>query len=74
MTDYRHILVDQLDQVATITLNDPGTLNAASFAMVGELIAGLEGVVIQGARAIVLTGAGRGFCSGAKLSIARRSG
>ena len=68
MTDYRHILVDQLDQVATITLNDPGTLNAASFAMVGELIAGLEGVVIQGARAIVLTGAGRGFCSGAKLS------
>ena len=68
MTDYRHILVDQLDQVATITLNDPGTLNAASFAMVGELIAGLEGVVIPGARAIVLTGAGRGFCSGAKLS------
>lgn len=67
MMDYRTILVDHDGAVATITLNDPGTLNAASFAMTLEITTALEACVRDGARAIVVTGAGRGFCSGANL-------
>ena len=54
--------------VATLTLNRPDSLNALSPAMVDELrdaVAGLEG---SGARALLLTGAGRGFSSGADLA------
>ena len=57
------------DDVATVTMSDPATLNAASIAMVEELLAALDALPRrQGARAILLTGAGRGFCSGANLS------
>ncbi|MBY8824348.1 enoyl-CoA hydratase-related protein [Sphingomonas colocasiae] len=67
MTAYRTIRIDHDGAVATITLNDPGTLNAASFAMTLEITAALEAAVRDGARAIIVTGAGRGFCSGANL-------
>lgn len=68
MTDYRTILVEHDGAVATITLDDPATLNAASFAMALEITAALEAVVRDGARAAIVTGSGRGFCSGANLS------
>jgi 2-(1,2-epoxy-1,2-dihydrophenyl)acetyl-CoA isomerase len=55
--------------VATITLNDPGTLNAAGLELMADLDAAV-GAAIGSAevRAIIITGEGRGFCSGANLS------
>jgi 2-(1,2-epoxy-1,2-dihydrophenyl)acetyl-CoA isomerase len=62
-------LLYEVDQgIATITLNRPAVLNAVSSQMLEELHAVLN--AIQGdpaVRAVVLTGAGRGFCSGADL-------
>ncbi|HVK82280.1 MAG TPA: enoyl-CoA hydratase/isomerase [Verrucomicrobiae bacterium] len=52
--------------VAVITLNDPGTLNAAAVDMVEELADATKRAAGE-ARAVVLTGEGRGFSSGAKL-------
>ena len=56
--------------VATITLNDPSTMNAAGLDLVVELaeVFGKIAAGGEGARAVVLTGEGRGFCSGANLS------
>ena len=58
------------DGVATITLNDPATMNAAGLDLITELAEAFGKVAEgdQGARAVVLTGEGRGFCSGANLS------
>lgn len=55
--------------VGIITLADPATLNAAGLDLMDGLQAAFEGFVADDAvRAIVLTGEGRGFCSGANLS------
>jgi 2-(1,2-epoxy-1,2-dihydrophenyl)acetyl-CoA isomerase len=57
------------DGVGVITLSDPATLNAAGVDLVAELQAALDGFSVDDAvRAIVVTGDGRGFCSGANLS------
>ncbi len=54
--------------VATITLDRPATLNALDDRVMTELLAALGRVVADpGVRVAVLTGAGRGFCSGADL-------
>lgn len=53
--------------VAIVRLNDPATLNAVSVEMVDALLAALDQVEAR-ARAMVLTGTGKGFCSGANLS------
>lgn len=54
--------------VGVITLDDPASLNAMSPALMGELAAAIETESAEGAaRALVLTGAGRGFCSGQNL-------
>ena len=57
------------DDVAVITLSDPATMNAAGLDMVQELGEALRKLALGQvkARAIVLTGEGRGFCSGANL-------
>lgn len=60
-------LIDYMGDVARITLNDPDTLNAAGVDMVRALSEAFNEASAR-ARAIVLTGAGRGFCSGANLS------
>ncbi|WP_374468491.1 enoyl-CoA hydratase/isomerase [Phenylobacterium sp.] len=55
--------------VGVITLSDPGTLNAAGLDLMGELKSAFEDFAYGDAvRAIVITGEGRGFCSGANLS------
>ncbi|WP_068878052.1 MULTISPECIES: enoyl-CoA hydratase/isomerase [unclassified Phenylobacterium] len=57
------------DGVGIITLSDPGTLNAAGMDLMGDLTAAFEDFAYgDKVRAIVLTGEGRGFCSGANLS------
>lgn len=57
------------DRVGIITLADPATLNAADSESMAALTAALTGFIADDAvTAILLTGEGRGFCSGAKLS------
>src|SRR6202012_4193919 len=56
--------IDTSSNVATITLNRPDKLNSFTRAMHRELSAALDEVETSGARALVLTGAGRGFCAG----------
>lgn len=55
--------------VATITLDRPETLNAMNDALMTDLLTALQRVVDdESVRVVVLTGAGRGFCSGADLA------
>jgi 2-(1,2-epoxy-1,2-dihydrophenyl)acetyl-CoA isomerase len=55
--------------VSVITLSDPSTLNAAGLELMSDLQAAVAAAIADPAvRAIVLTGEGRGFCSGANLS------
>ncbi|HMS61809.1 MAG TPA: crotonase/enoyl-CoA hydratase family protein [Solirubrobacteraceae bacterium] len=72
MTDtaaFEHITYAVADHVATITLNRPDKLNAFTATMALEMIAALDVVDADDAvRAVVVTGAGRGFCAGADLS------
>ena len=66
MPDYQTILVERRGDVLVITLNRPDRLNAASLDLADELYAALDR--IDGARAVLITGAGRAFCSGADLA------
>lgn len=68
--DYQKIRLTNEDGVATITLADPTTLNAASLEVAREILLALASISAGKveARAVVLTGEGRGFCSGANLS------
>jgi 2-(1,2-epoxy-1,2-dihydrophenyl)acetyl-CoA isomerase len=54
--------------VATVTLNRPDRLNAMTEELIGGVLACLEQATADDAiRAVVLTGAGRGFCAGGDL-------
>lgn len=55
------------ETVAIVTMNRPDALNALSLQLTVDLRAALEKAVADGARAVVLTGAGRAFCSGGDL-------
>ena len=64
---YKKIEFDLSDDIATLTLNDPATLNAAGLDTVEEMQIALEKAGDL-ARCTIITGSGRGFCSGANLS------
>jgi 2-(1,2-epoxy-1,2-dihydrophenyl)acetyl-CoA isomerase len=59
--------------VLTVTLNRPDVLNALNESMHKELAAGLKEAGDPAVRAVVLTGAGRGFCVGQDLTEFRES-
>lgn len=67
---YSTILFDIADGVATLTLNRPDKLNSFTVEMHGELREALALVAdpAKGCRALLITGAGRGFCAGQDLS------
>ena len=62
---YATILAERRGDMLQLTLNRPDRLNAASLEMADELNAALD--QLDGARAVLITGAGRAFCSGADL-------
>lgn len=65
---YETLLLDVREDIATLTLNRPQRLNAFNRTLLAELHAALRAVIELGSvRALVLTGAGRAFCSGADL-------
>lgn len=70
---YETILYDMRCGVGTITLNRPAVLNAINPQMIEELHDVLAKVGADpSVRVVVLTGAGRGFCSGADLKARQR--
>ena len=62
---YETITFDIADSIATITLNRPERLNAMPPQMADEIADALD--QLDGARALLITGEGRAFCSGADL-------
>lgn len=64
---YQTLLVSQTAGLAVITLSRPEVMNALNAPLRAELRAALH-TAIGSARALVLTGAGRAFCSGQDLS------
>ncbi|MBB5716060.1 enoyl-CoA hydratase-related protein [Sphingomonas aerophila] len=62
-----HILVDRRGDVLVVSLNRPDRLNAAPPAMFIELREALAD--LAGARAVLIRGEGRGFCSGADVAM-----
>src|SRR5579871_6392730 len=64
---FERAILDAHGKVAVITLNHDATVNALSTAMVESLNAALDVVEKGNFRALVLTGDGRGFCSGADM-------
>jgi 2-(1,2-epoxy-1,2-dihydrophenyl)acetyl-CoA isomerase len=74
-TSYEQLVVERDGAVAVVRLNNPSKLNALSDTMTAELNAALEELAGDpGVRALVLTGEGRGFCSGADLGDIDRAG
>ena len=67
MTDL--VLLDVQDGIATLTLNRPDKRNAMSDEMRTQFVTALESVAADKAiRALVLTGAGKGFCAGGDIA------
>jgi 2-(1,2-epoxy-1,2-dihydrophenyl)acetyl-CoA isomerase len=67
---YEHILFDVAESgVATLTINRPAQLNALHVGVISEMIHAVDKLRDEGkARVLLMTGAGRAFCSGADLS------
>lgn len=60
---WKHVRLDVSDEVATVTLDRPGAMNALAGAMREDLVAAIEEAA-SSARVLVVTGAGKAFCSG----------
>jgi enoyl-CoA hydratase/carnithine racemase len=66
--EYEQIRYEPADQVLTLTMNRPDRLNAWTPTMLGELLDAFDRAdADDDVRAVVITGAGRGFCAGADL-------
>jgi len=67
--DFNSIVFERYDEIAVITLNRPNTLNVLNADLRREMHAAIDDVTNDDSiRALILTGSGRGFSSGADLS------
>ncbi len=67
--EYQEIRYTVEDGIACVTLHRPDKLNAFTSRMLAELLDALDRIDADDAvRAVIVTGAGRGFCAGADLS------
>ncbi len=62
------ILLESTGDVTVMTLNDPGVLNAFGQKLREDMSAALDRIEASATRCVVITGAGRAFCSGANLN------
>src|ERR1700678_336665 len=65
--DFKTIQLAYDARVATITLNRPDKRNAISFELIDDLLRALDEIAESDALALILTGAGKAFCSGLDL-------
>lgn len=67
---YEDLLLEVKDHIALVTLNQPQKLNALSRGMVTSIARACDDIARNDdVRVVVVTGAGRGFCSGADVSM-----
>ena len=66
--EFNTILFEMTGHLATLTLNRPDRLNSFTVEMHQEVMAAITQAEAAGARCLLLTGAGRGFCAGQDLS------
>jgi len=67
--EYQTIVLEKKDNIVTLTLNRPEKLNALNPQMMVELVDAFRSINQDDeTMVLVITGAGRGFCSGADLS------
>ena len=68
MTAYQTLTTEVSDGIMTLTLNRPDRLNAFTVGMMQEMVAVLDMAdADDSVRAVIVTGAGRGFCPGVDL-------
>jgi methylglutaconyl-CoA hydratase len=64
---YKTVQYAEADRIATITLNRADKRNAISYELIDDLTAALKEAANSPAQVVILTGAGRAFCSGMDL-------
>ena len=72
----KKVLFERDGDVALLTLNDPGTLNALAEQMLGDLLDAIHRLrrETDKPRCLMITGAGRGFCSGGSVAMMDEGG
>jgi methylglutaconyl-CoA hydratase len=65
--DYKTVQYSEAEGITTITLNRPDKRNAISYELIDDLIAALERAADASVQIVILTGAGKAFCSGMDL-------
>ncbi|MCK4362873.1 MAG: enoyl-CoA hydratase/isomerase family protein [Dehalococcoidia bacterium] len=67
--DFETVILKKEGHIATITMNRPEMMNALNTQMLQEMVAAIDEIACNDdVRVVVLTGAGRIFCSGADIS------
>ena len=67
--DYKTVVLEKKDGVAVLTLNRPDVLNSVNMEMRSEIAGILDELEADSAiRLLIVTGAGRAFCSGADVN------
>ena len=66
---YENIIFEKEGSIATITLNQPRVLNSLTYKMIEEILDTIARLAEDDeVRAVIVTGAGRGFCAGDNLN------